>query len=36
MTILKQVIETNNKIWTTYETLSEREIEQNVNYNDEK
>jgi UDPglucose 6-dehydrogenase len=36
MTILKQVIETNNKIRTTYDTLSEREIEQNVNYNDEK
>ena len=36
MTILNQVIETNNKIRKTYETLSEREIEQNVNYNDDK
>ena len=36
MTILNQVIETNNKIRKTYENLSEREIEQNVNYNDDK
>ena len=36
MTILNQVIETNNKIRKTYETLTEREIEQNVNYNDDK
>lgn len=36
MTILNQVIKTNNKIRKNYEALGEREIEQNVNYNDEK
>ena len=36
MTLLKQVIETNNAIRNSYETLSNREIEQNVNYNDNK
>ena len=34
--ILNQAIETNNKIRKSYDTLSEREIEQNVNYNDNK
>ena len=36
MTLLKQVIETNNIIRNSYESLSDREIEQNVNYKDNK
>ena len=36
MTLLKQVIETNNIIRNSYETLSDREIEQNVKYKDNK
>ena len=36
MSVLRQVIDINNKIRTNYENLSEREIEQNINYNDDK
>jgi UDPglucose 6-dehydrogenase len=36
MTLLKQVIATNNIIRNSYETLSDREIEQNINYKDNK
>ena len=36
MTLLKQVIQTNNNIRNSYESLSDREIEQNINYKDNK
>ena len=36
MTLLKQVIEINNSIRDGYKDLSDREIDQNVNYKDDK
>ena len=34
MSLIKHVIDTNNKIRASYEDITDREVQQNIKYND--